>query len=122
MRRLLAVILIASMHLWVGCASDDDGKPSGRPKPPSATETNVAPAPCKSDEDCGDAGVCNPPFGPDGLRFCNVDEMEVSTSGPSSAAPAPCKDDGDCPKGVACVHWSGASGPGACDVVEHTAP
>jgi hypothetical protein len=157
MNRSLALALaFVGSQLLLACASDDDAKPGAQPKPPSATETNVAPAPCKADSDCGDGGMCNPPLGPDQSRFCNVqetqaptssatpapcssnddcgdeiqcvdgfcdvEEMVVSTPGPSSAAPAPCKVDSDCPNGIVCTHWSGANGPGFCNVMEHIAP
>lgn len=99
-RSLALALALVATQLLSACASDDDGKPSSGPKPPSATETNVAPAPCTGDSDCGDGGTCNPPFGPDGRRFCNVDEMQAPIS---SATPAPCKSNADCGENGQCA-------------------
>lgn len=49
-RRWLVAIAVLVMTVTVACSGDEDTKPEG------ATETNVVPAPCESDEDC--AGRC----------------------------------------------------------------
>jgi hypothetical protein len=57
------------LALLAGCGDEP------HPNPRGATETNVAPAPCTTDEDCGDAGKCSPLEGaaPDaGLLFCEA--------------------------------------------------
>jgi hypothetical protein len=45
-RRWLVAIAVLAMNATVACSADEGTKPEG------ATETNVAPAPCESDEDC----------------------------------------------------------------------
>lgn len=71
-RRWLIAIAVLVMHLTVACSGDEDTKPEG------ATETNVAPAPCESDEDCD--GRCITPEGEGGsgepLGFCEQPTSE----------------------------------------------
>ena len=105
------------------CGRDDDGPGKGDPGG-GATETNVAPAPCSSDDDCPSGVDCKGFDGgaPDAGGFCDVNEMEVGGGAPvSSAAAALCENDSDCPEDVECVVFDGAK-TGFCDVVEMVGP
>jgi len=65
-RRWLVAIVALGMNVTLAC-SEDEGE-----KPESATETNVTPAPCDSDDDC--PGRCVLPGGAgasgEELGFC----------------------------------------------------
>ncbi len=102
---MFAVLAVAFGSGACNESNDDDGKDDG------AIETNLMPAPCDEDKDCGDDVTC----GDNG--FCEVDEMTADGGGVSSGAPAPCETDADCGDDVKCIALSD-DGPKFCDVEE----
>ena len=106
--------------LLVLACSDDSSNADEPMVPEGATETNVAPAPCNSNDDCP-SGVACAKTSDDGPGHCDVQETEVNSGTPSLGAPAPCNSNDDCPSGVACAKTSD-DGPGHCDVQETQAP
>ena len=123
MRNVISLVLAGALLALAGCKGEDDG---GTAKDENqagqgATETNVAPAPCKDDDDCPEGIACAFPEQGGDIGFCDVNEMVTGEdSGPvvSTGAPALCNDAGDCPPGIECKSWSAAGGPGYCAVDE----
>ncbi|WP_437656802.1 hypothetical protein [Sorangium sp. So ce1182] len=70
MARDLRPVYCAVTAVSLGCVACSDGA-----VPPSGgTETNVQPAPCSTDEDCGDAGACLLLEGSADAGFCEAPE------------------------------------------------
>ncbi len=93
-----------------GCGKDSDD--SGKPKGDGVIETNLQPAPCKNDADCGPGVKCG------ANDFCDVKEMQADGggAGASLGTPAPCKSDADCGDAKCVAHEGGSF----CDVEEMT--
>ncbi len=96
--------------------ADADGPDSNSPDEAGATETNVAPAPCESDDDCPEGVTCRALTDGD-LKVCDLADVEVqddTSSGSedgdlpiSAPVPAPCTSDADCPDGIECIALDG---------------
>ena len=90
-----------------GCSSESSGGAHAK----QATETNVTPAACNSDDECPSGVRClhlhDDATNMDGPSFCEVKEKSNSTT---SSTPAPCTKNVDCgPKGT-CLHVHGPDG------------
>jgi hypothetical protein len=118
-----AALVAALCGIGLGCA-DDDRRPSRDPGG-GATETNVAPAPCSSDDECPEGIDCLTLDGGE-VGFCDVNEMTVDTADgavvTSNPLPAQCARPSDCPTGIECIFPNGPGSTGFCDVVEMVAP
>lgn len=127
-RRPVMSLALAAALLATNAGCKDEGADDGTAKDEGkggqgATETNVAPAPCKSDGECPKGIECVFHDEDAELGFCDVNEMHVKDAGAdaggdvSSSAPAPCDDSDDCPPGIECKSFD-EGGPGFCDVGE----